>query len=125
MLRIRKVLLAIVLLVGLGSLSASLAYGWYLRSDTYREALEARVSEYLGLPVRIGPPPRIQPLAFGSLAPSDVRAYLPGREEPIFYCEQAVWRDRRQHGETLDEVREAYDHYLRAARALGLDKQVE
>ncbi|MCH8912006.1 MAG: chorismate synthase [Planctomycetes bacterium] len=28
-------------------------------------------------------------------------------------------------GDTLDEVREAYDHYLRAARALGLDKQAE
>jgi hypothetical protein len=97
MLRIRKVLLAIVLIVGLGSLSASLAYGWYLRSDTYRQALEARVSEYLGLPVRIGD---VRPLAFGSLASSDVRAYLPGREEPIFQCEQAVWRDRRQNGET-------------------------
>ncbi len=28
-------------------------------------------------------------------------------------------------GDTLEEVRGAYDHYLRAARALGLDKQVE
>ena len=100
MLRIRKVLLAIVLIVGLGSLSASLAYGWYLRSDSYCEALEARVSEYLGLPVRIGPPRRIQPLAFGSLAMRNVRAYLPGREEPIFHCEQAMWRNRRQDGET-------------------------
>ena len=97
MLRIRKVLLATVLIVGLGSLSASLAYGWYLRSDAYREALEGRVSEYLGLRVRVG---AVRPQAFGSLAPSDVRAYLPGRDEPIFHCEQAVWRDRRQDGET-------------------------
>jgi hypothetical protein len=96
-LRIRKILLAITLIIGLGSLGASLAYGWYLRSDMYREGLEARVSEYLGLPVRIG---YVRPLALDSLAPGDVRAYLPGREEPIFHCEQAIWRDRREDGET-------------------------
>ncbi len=54
MLRIRKLLLVVSVVVGMGSLSLSFAYGWYLRSDSYRRGLEQRVSTYLKLAVQIG-----------------------------------------------------------------------
>ena len=97
MLRIRKLLLGVSLLVGMGSLSLSVAYGWYLHSDGYRQALEERVSAYLNLAMRID---RVQPLGFGSFSLDQVRALLPDRDERIFECRQAVWR-RQQGGDGL------------------------
>lgn len=95
MLRIRKVLLGVVLVVGLGPLGASLAYGLYLHSAVYRRTLEASLTDYLQLRIEIG---RCSPLGLGSLSLQDVRASPPDGGGPIFHCSRAVWRENREGG---------------------------
>ena len=89
MLRLRRRMLAFTLIFGLGSLSLTGAYGWYLHSTLYRTRLSDKVSAYLNLPVEIG---RVVPLDLGTLRLEDVKAFLPDRRAEIFSCLAAQWQ---------------------------------
>lgn len=87
------------LVVG-GSLAATLAYGWRLRSDGYRRHVEERLSRLLEMPCEIG---TVRPLTFSSRAFDDVSVWLPNRRAQIFRCERAVWHEYDA------ELREQFD----------------
>ena len=80
MLLYRRVLLVLTLLGVAGSLSVTLGYGSYLRSDWYRHGLERDVSALLELPVSVG---RVRPLTANSRAFHDIGASLPTRGTPL------------------------------------------
>lgn len=101
MLRIRKILLTLSLVIGVGTLGSSLAYAWYLHSDIYRQSLRRRVGEYLGLPVEIG---RVRPLTLRSKSLQDIKVYLPGRRVQIFECAAALWKEQPREGESVFEL---------------------
>ena len=94
LLRRRILLFATVLVVG-GSLSATLGYGLYLRSDRYRIGLERELTQQLNLRITIG---RVRALTSTSRAFYDVRATLPTREDEVFRCAKAVWHDETRNG---------------------------
>ena len=89
MLRRRKILLAISILLVVGSIAVPLAYAIYLRSDAHRRSIEAEVSDYLRLPTDIE---RVTPLSRHSRRFSGVKVWLPRRSSQIFQCDQAIWR---------------------------------
>lgn len=91
----RRLLLALALLGVTGSLSATLGYGWYLRSDGYRNRLEGELTDLLKMPVSIG---RVQPLSATSQAFYDIRVAMPTRESELFRCAKAVWHDQSRNG---------------------------
>ena len=95
MLLYRRVLLVLTLLGVAGSLSVTLGYGSYLRSDWYRHGLERDVSALLELPVSVG---RVRPLTANSRAFHDIGASLPKRGTPLFRCAKAVWHDESRDG---------------------------
>ncbi len=94
LLRRRILLVATVLVVG-GSLSATLGYGLYLRSDRYRTGLERELTQQLNLRITVG---RVRTLTGTSRAFYDVRATLPTREDEVFRCAKAVWHDQTRNG---------------------------
>jgi len=104
MLRIRRVLLTISLTLGLGSLSASLALGWYFHSEAYRRSIQQRVSDYLRLPIEIQ---SVRPGSLVSLRLAGVSAYLPDRRARVFNCARAFWKP-----DTVDD-RQIYTLELR------------
>jgi len=89
MLRHRIALLAFCVLLVTGSFSVTLAYALHLRSDSYRESAEKRLSALLNMPVDIG---RIRPLSLSSSRFEHIRTWLPGRAQQVFTCDQALWR---------------------------------
>ena len=83
MLLYRRVLFALTILAVTGSVSVTLGYGLYLRSDWYRKGLQGDVSALLELPVSIG---RVSPLTAHSRAFHEIRAALPKRNTRLFHC---------------------------------------
>ncbi len=95
MLRRRKILLAISLLLGLGSLGATGGYAAYLRSDGYRARTEADLAAFLNVPVSLG---RVTPLSLSSRMLSDVDVFLPRRNAKVFTCRRVVWEQQQRDG---------------------------
>ena len=90
----RKVLLVVTLLGVAGSLSVTLGYGLYLRSDRFRAALERDVSSLLELPATVG---RIRTMTTSSRAFYDIQVSLPARQATIFRCDKAIWYDESKN----------------------------
>jgi len=86
----RRILLVVTLLGVAGSLSVSLGYGLYLRSDRYRHGLERDVSDLLALPVSIG---QVRALTSNSQAFDHIEVTLPQRDTQVFRCARAIWQD--------------------------------
>lgn len=100
----RRILLVVTILGVGGSLSATLGYGLYLRSDHYRTGLQRDLMDRLKLRVAIG---QVRALTTTSRAFHDIRATLPTREDEVFRCAKAVWHDETRNGQprfTLDLV---------------------
>ncbi len=93
----RKLLFVLAFLGVGGSLSGTLAYGLYLRSDLFRARLEDQLSNQLHLPVRIG---RVQPLTGQSRAFYDLRVALPMRHTEVFRCASAIWHTEPYQGQS-------------------------
>ncbi|HUU84312.1 MAG TPA: hypothetical protein VM243_12485 [Phycisphaerae bacterium] len=100
----RRILLLVTILGVGGSLSATLGYGLYLRSDRYRVALQRDLTERLSLRVGVG---RVRALDTTSRAFHDIRVTMLTREDEVFRCAKAVWHDESSDGRprfTLDLV---------------------
>ncbi|MCG3139042.1 MAG: hypothetical protein HJJLKODD_02920 [Phycisphaerae bacterium] len=112
MLRIRRNLLWLSILLGGGSLAATLAFAGYLHSNYYRQRISQSVSTFLKLPVVLE---RIIPQEPGALTVEGVTVFLPEQREKIFQCRQAHWQKRS--GEILPpqymlELRDGYFQVL-------------
>lgn len=92
----RRILLVVTVLVVCGSLSATLGYGLYLRSDRYRTGLQRGLADRLNLRVTIG---RVRALTTTSRAFHDISATLPTRGDEVFRCAKAVWHDQTRNGQ--------------------------
>ncbi|NOT01692.1 MAG: hypothetical protein HOP29_13805 [Phycisphaerales bacterium] len=95
MLRHRRILLIVCCLMVVGSISATLAYAYRLRSSGYRELVQARLSDKLRMRVSLG---SIEPLSLRARRFHDVRLRLPRRDVEVFRCGQAVWHDESTSG---------------------------
>ena len=89
---VTKILLPLSLIFGMGSMGASITYAWYLHSPLYRDAVQRRISDYLGVPVEIQVVEALSPRSKRLLG---IRSYLPDRRDRIFECALAVWQERR------------------------------
>ncbi|MHC4065805.1 MAG: hypothetical protein ACYSUI_15085 [Planctomycetota bacterium] len=94
MLLYRRVLFVLTLLGVSGSISVTLGYGLYLRSDWHRRGLERDVSTLLDLSVSIG---RVRALTTDRSAFYDIKVDLPNRDAQVFRCDTAVWHDESRN----------------------------
>lgn len=108
MLRHRLILLILTVVLVVGSVSGTIGYALYVRSDTYRHATERDLSALLNLPVEIG---GISPLSFSSREFSGVRTWLPQRQTQVFACDRAVWREVTRGGH-LQYALDLHDGWL-------------
>ncbi|GJM26649.1 MAG: hypothetical protein DHS20C16_30640 [Phycisphaerae bacterium] len=88
MLRHRQIILAISILVVVGSISTAIGYAVYIRSDSYRHSVEQQVGDYLNLRTTIN---RVTPLSGSSRKFSGIEIFLPEIEKPTFGCTDAIW----------------------------------
>ncbi len=70
-------------------LGTTAGYGLHFRTQGYRRNVEARLSDFFQLPTEVG---RVEPHTLHSRVFRDVRIWLPGRRDRIFFCPTAVWR---------------------------------
>lgn len=84
---VRVALVAACGVVLVGSLSATAGYAWYLRSDLYRAACAAALSERLGLPSDIG---GVAPRSRSARQFNDITVWLPERRDEAFFCRRAL-----------------------------------
>jgi len=91
----RRILLLLVLVFVPGSLSVTLGYGLYLRSDAYRARLEQEVSELLHFPTSIE---RVRTLTGSSRAFQEISVRMPARGDHVFRCRRAVWSEESRNG---------------------------
>lgn len=101
MLRHRIILAVISVVLVVGSVGSTLGYAWHLRSDGYRLATQASLSQRLNMPVEIG---RITPLSFNTSRFEDIRTWLPRHSLQVFGCERAVWRAVQHDGAAHHEL---------------------
>ncbi len=101
--RTRRWLALLVLIVaGLMPCLSILGYGVYLRSSLYRAAVERHLTEFFGLPTRVG---RAVPLGWDELLLQDVEVYLPvpsgelGPGNRVAFCRTAQWIRSDQPGQ--------------------------
>jgi len=87
MTRFRTPLLVGLAVLILGSLTATLAYACYLRSDAYRRYCADRLSRSLGLPSDIG---QVVPRSRAAREFRDVSVWLPDRRDRALFCKQAI-----------------------------------
>jgi len=92
-LRHRKIVLAVSVLVVVGSISSAVGYAVYIRGDAYRHSVERMVGDYLHLETQID---QVTPLSSSSRLFSGIRIFLPELDEPTFQCGRAVWRIDQQ-----------------------------
>jgi len=98
----RKIILALCLLLVVGSLSVSIGYAVYLRSGTYKHSIETDVTNYLNLATKIE---HVEPLSRDSRRFVGIRVMMADDETEVFRCEQALWRQTENSG-GLDNVLE-------------------
>ena len=99
MLRRRKILLAIVIVLVLGSLGSTIGYALHLHSRSLRERITAELCAQLGLDLDIR---SITPLSFSSRRFDDIAVRLPDRADEIANVGRAVWRsDVSDSGESF------------------------
>jgi hypothetical protein len=101
MLRHRVILAAICAVLVVGSVTSTLAYAMHLRSDGYRRATQARLSQRLNMPVEIS---RITPLSFASSRFENIRTWLPQHRLQVFGCQNAIWRAIKRDGRVQHEL---------------------
>lgn len=89
MLRFRLLLATALALLMAGSLVSTGGYAWYLRSNGYRAACAAYLSECLGLPADIG---GVVPRSLRAREFTDVVVWLPQRRDEAFRCKSALVR---------------------------------
>lgn len=87
--RTRTTLAAVLALLTAGSLVATGAYAWYLRSDAYREACGRSLSESLRMPAEIG---RVVPRSLSAREFQDITVWLPDRRAKAHHCDRAIVR---------------------------------
>jgi len=97
----RRVLSLLVLVLVGGSLVWTAGYGLRLRSESYRGRVERNLTAFFQLPCRVG---RICGHTFNSRVFRDVEVWLPDRRDRVFSCGQAIWWERRNNGETFNEL---------------------
>lgn len=71
----------------IGSLGATAGYAWYLRSDRYRLACAAALSQSLGLPSDIG---AVVPRSRRARQFNDITIWLRERRDEVFMCRRAL-----------------------------------
>jgi hypothetical protein len=80
---------------------ATAGYGMRLRSDGYRQKMEATLSAFFDLPCDIG---AIRPLTFSSRAFYDVALWLEDRRAVVFRCRRAVWHEQKENGKEICDL---------------------
>lgn len=108
MLRHRKLLLFVTLVGVFVPLSATLGYGLYLRSDTYRRKMQIILSNRIELPVQIG---KVRPRDTSSRSFSDIQVTMPSKKTTVFRCKHAVW-DAMADGDTPEYALDLTDGWL-------------
>ncbi len=93
MLLYRKILLLLTVGIVIGSLAVTLSIGLYWRSARYRENLEEKLSDRIGLHVALG---SVKPLSLHSRRFRDVHVELPRRDAKVFKCSEAIWRNHSE-----------------------------
>lgn len=78
--RIRWPIAVLLTLALYGSLSVSVGYAWYLRSDAYRSSAEQRLSSYIELPSDIG---GVVPRSWFAREFRDVVVWLPQKRDRV------------------------------------------
>lgn len=85
----RQLITLMCLLIVPVSLSVTLGFAWYVRSDGYRASLERSLSARLGMTVSIA---SIQPDGLSGRILDGVRVQLSGDGSEVFACNRAVWK---------------------------------
>jgi hypothetical protein len=88
--RERLILAAVVTVVTLAAVGATLVYALRFRTARYRANIERELTAFFSLPTEIG---AIEPHTLRSRVFRDVRIWLPDRRDLIFDCPQAVWSE--------------------------------
>jgi len=89
MLRRRKLIAAFCVVFVPGTISVTLNYALHLRSDSYRQGVEQRLTKRLGMAVSIQ---AIKPLTLRDRVLKDVQVRLGKTGEQVFSCAQAIWK---------------------------------
>lgn len=89
MLRHRKILLALSIVIVLGSLACTITYALHLRSHSLRDRIAADLTKRMGLAIEIG---SITPLSFSSRQFNNLTVDLPELETRIGRFNRVVWR---------------------------------
>lgn len=97
----RKFLLALTILLAGGSLGLTAAYGFRLRSRSYRHEVERELSAFFELPCEVA---RIRGRTFSSRAFEGVKIYLHDRRDQVFSCRTAVWHELEQQGKPVNRL---------------------
>jgi hypothetical protein len=118
MLRRRWILLWLALVVVGGSLSATLGYGLYLRSDAYARATAEALSAFLGLPSEVG---SVVPLDLHSRDLRDVVVWLPGKRGRVFHGRHNIWQPKRGSDPPGYELRISGGSFLVDSQAWGAE----
>lgn len=98
----RRIILVFCLLLVVGSLSVSIGYAVYLRSDAYRLSIETDVTNFLNLATEID---HVEPLSRDSRRFVGIRVMMADNQTEVFRCERALWR-RTDNGDGLANVLE-------------------
>ncbi len=108
MLLYRRILLAVTVLLVLGSLTSSLGYALYIRSDAYCASVARDVGQFMGLPTDIA---GVEVLSSRSRGFLDIDMWMPGRTVQIFGCDRTIWSAVDREGEQRNAL-DVYDGWL-------------
>jgi len=112
----RRILLALAILLTLGSLSTTTGYALYIRSDSYRNGVAEGVGAFLSLPTEIA---GVVPRSHRSRGFTSIRLFMPGGQTQVFDAARAVWQEAEVNGAAVNEL-DVYDGWLRlGSRRMG------
>ncbi|MEK6644225.1 MAG: hypothetical protein AABZ08_09980 [Planctomycetota bacterium] len=97
----RKLLLALSILIVVGSLGWTTSYALHQRSESFRLEMSGKLSKFFELPCTIG---RIRGHTFSSRLFEDVDIRLPQSRGRVFHCKSAIWQEHDEGGQDFNEL---------------------
>lgn len=101
----RKILIVLCLLLGPVSISATLGYALYVRSEAYRRSLCETLSAELGMRVTAN---RVRPLSLDGKVMEGVRVFLSEGGNEVFHCRRAGWSEAGSIGQHVLELADGW-----------------
>lgn len=97
----RRLLLMVTIALVVGSLGLTSYYGLHLRSESYRKEVNSALDDFFQLPCEVE---QIRGHTFESRAFEQVAVWLPDRRSRVFFCQTAIWHERKREGKDQNSL---------------------